>query len=87
MVTADSQPPRTDSIALLIEEFGGPTKFGQACGISENPAPRATDFRRRNSIPNGYWSALVQHAREQGIPGVTLERLATLHKKAECVSS
>jgi hypothetical protein len=85
MVTADSQPA-PDSIARLIAELGGPTKFGQACGFADNPAPRAADFRRRNSIPGSYWSAIVAYAREHKIPGVTLERLAALHKKVECVS-
>lgn len=67
------------TVSDIVEAFGGPAKFGRACGFDRNPASRGSDMRQRGSIPAIYWSRLVEAAKDRGIEGVTLEVLASTH--------
>lgn len=60
----------------IIKAFGGPTKFGHACGFAANPAARGSDMRQRGSIPVAYWQRLIEVAPDYGVKGLTYEVLA-----------
>lgn len=64
------------TIAELFEDFGGPSKVGQAIGVSTE---HAAAMKRRNSIPVTYWPSLIATAREREIAGITYEALVYLH--------
>lgn len=62
-------------IDSLFQAFGGPTKVGEAIGVSRG---HAANMRARGSIPSEYWESLVADAARREIPGVTLEALAKI---------
>jgi hypothetical protein len=62
------------TFGLVIEAFGGPAKFGTAIGI---PAGHARVMKFRDSIPPGYWPAIVSAAIRLRITGITFEMLAS----------
>jgi hypothetical protein len=64
------------SVEDVFEAFGGPSKVGQAVGVSTE---HAAAMKRRGSIPVAYWPALIATARERRISGITYEALALLH--------
>lgn len=61
-----------ESLDSLYRAFGGPAQVGRAISVSTE---HAASMRRRGSIPNVYWQALLSAAKEKGIEGVTLEVL------------
>lgn len=65
-----------ETLAAVFIAFGGPSKVGQAIGISTE---HAAAMKRRNSIPVGYWPLLIEAARERRISGITYESLTHLH--------
>lgn len=67
-----------DNLEALFTAFGGPSKVGQAVGVSTE---HAAAMKRRNSIPVDYWPSLIAAAQERCIAGVTYESLALLHAR------
>lgn len=66
----------------VFREFGGPSKVGQALGISTE---HAAAMKRRKSIPPRYWAALVRVAKERGLP-VSYDALAEIHAQERVAS-
>ena len=64
------------TIADLMDAFGGVTAFGRVIGKSQSAA---SEMKRRGAIHVRYWPAVIAAATARGIPGVTAERLMTLH--------
>lgn len=54
------------AISVLADEIGGV------------PVGVVKQWKRRNSIPSRYWSAIVRAAEARGIDGITIEALARL---------
>jgi hypothetical protein len=78
------------TFGFVIEVFGGPAKFGTAIGI---PAPHARVMKCRDSIPPGYWPAVIAAAAKARLNVTTSEatrlRLAsiTYEMLAGCAAS
>jgi hypothetical protein len=70
-----------DSIAAIIEAFGGSSEFGGVCGFAKNPAARGNDMKQRGSIPQRYWPRLVDEAKRRDLP-ITTETLLKAHAGA-----
>lgn len=68
------------TIEDVFGAFGGPSKVGQAIGVSTE---HAAAMKRRGSIPVGYWPALIAVARERRITGITYESLTHIHADPE----
>ncbi len=64
------------TLAAIFSAFGGASKVGRAIGVSTE---HAASMKRRNSIPVGYWPALVAAAQERQITDITYESLTHLH--------
>lgn len=69
------------SVADIVDQLGGPTKFGEICGFTVNQASRGSDIRRRGSIPVDYWPKIVEIAFERGLQ-ITYETLVQAHTMA-----
>jgi len=67
-----------NSVEDLFRNFGGPSKVGQAIGVSTE---HAAAMKRRRSIPSRYWLPLIQAAEARGI-AVSLEQIAHLHARS-----
>ena len=65
------------TIDELFTVFGGPSKVGQAIGVSTE---HAAAMKRRHSIPSRYWLSLVKAAEGRDI-GLSLENLARLNEQ------
>lgn len=61
---------------FIFEAFGGTGAFARVIG---KPIEHASVIRVRDRIPVAYWQAIVDAAQEQGIEGITYERLVELH--------
>jgi hypothetical protein len=61
----------------IFSAFGGPSKVGQAIGISTE---HAASMKRRRSIPSGYWHVLTEAAKSRGID-LSLDALARIHAR------
>lgn len=66
------------TVAHIIQAFGGPTSFARAIGTTQQ---NATNMKDRGSIPPGFWKAIVDEANRRNIEGLTLEALADLAAK------
>ena len=66
---------RPYSFKEVVHQFGGAARLARVLGIS-NITVRSWAFR--DSIPRDYWPEIARAARHQGIPGMTVERLAQL---------
>lgn len=66
------------TVGELFERCGGPARVGRALGIETE---HAGSFKRRGSIPVGYWKALVEWAVLNEVAGVTYEALALMHAR------
>jgi hypothetical protein len=64
------------TVADLIDEFGGSTKF--AAVIGKGPST-ASEMKRRQSIPVEYWPSIIRAAPSAGIEGLTTDELVRLH--------
>lgn len=62
----------------LIRALGGTAKVADACGVTDGAVSL---WKRRGSIPPGYWSRLITLAADLGDKTVTLESLVRLHTK------
>lgn len=67
----------------VFSAFGGPSKVGQAVGVSTE---HAASMRRRRSIPVKYWPSLVRAARDLELDWITFEALTSLHAEPSCQS-
>lgn len=67
-----------ETVPELIDAFGGPTGFAKV--IDRNPST-ASEMKRSASIRVNYWEMIVDAAKAQRIPGVTLESIARMHIK------
>lgn len=73
-----------DSVDAIITAFGGVSRFGTAVGTTPQAA---SNMRARGSIPAERWTRVVAEAAARGIPGVTLEALATIAAKPRDVAA
>lgn len=64
-----------NSFAELIEQFGGPAKFGRAVGMTPGAAKQA---KRRDRLAVVYFQAAAKAAQDRDIPGVTVRKLVEL---------
>ena len=64
------------TVADLIDQFGGSTKF--AAVIGKGPST-ASEMKRRQSIPVEYWPTIIRAAEGAGIAGLTTDELVRLH--------
>lgn len=64
-----------NSFAELIEQFGGPAKFGRAVGMTPGAAKQA---KRRNRVAVTYFPAVAKAAQDRSIPGVSVKRLVEM---------
>lgn len=69
---------RPYSFREVVNQFGGAARLARVLGISDITV-RSWKFRDR--IPNDYWPEIARAARRQGIPGMTVERLAQLGER------
>ncbi len=63
--------------ARIIDNLGGTTVVADLCGVLPSTV---SNWRQRESIPAKYWRIIAATAAQQGIAGITLERLAKLHE-------
>lgn len=70
------------TISDIIEAFETDANFGRACGVERNPASRAADMRRRESIPVEYWPRLIEAAAALGRDDLTSDVLVRVHADA-----
>ena len=61
----------------IFSAFGGPSKVGQAIGISTE---HAASMKRRRSIPSCYWHVLTEAAKSRDID-LSLDALARIHAR------
>ena len=61
----------------VIDAWPSTRAFGDDVGTTDS---HVRTMRARNSIPSGFWEALVKKAAEQGRPEITLELLAAIAK-------
>lgn len=52
----------------IIDALGGNVAFCRKVGITDEHRFRATDFKRRNSIPVAYWPGIIKAGRAEGLP-------------------
>lgn len=52
------------TVADLVDRFGGPAEFARAIG--KRPST-ASEMKRRRSVPISHWPALIVAAQEKGI--------------------
>lgn len=64
-----------NTFAELIEQFGGPAKFGRAVGMTPGAAKQA---KRRDRLSVEYFPAVAKAAQDRAIPGVTVKRLVEM---------
>lgn len=64
-----------DDFRALIKQLGGAGPVARAAGKESGTGRQ---WKLRGYIPVDYWPALVDLAARQGIPGVTLDKLASL---------
>lgn len=65
-----------DPVLSIFAALKGPAAVGRIIG---KPVEHTTLMRRRRSIPVAYWPALIAHAEEMQIPGVTYADLVAAH--------
>lgn len=68
------------TVAQIIDQFPSLADFGQICGFEKNPEQRASDMKRRDSIPSRYWSSIVDGANKIGIK-IDYKTLAEAHEE------
>jgi hypothetical protein len=62
----------------IINRLGGTKKAAEICGVS---LPAVT-YWRTVGIPPKHWPAIVAHAKEHGIDGVTFDAIETARRAA-----
>lgn len=65
-----------NSVAILIDRFGGNTRFAEIIGKAPSTA---SEMKRRRSIPVDYWPAIIAAAPAYGIEGLDSEFLMKIH--------
>lgn len=65
-------------IKSLILKLGGPTKVADVLGKGPSTV---SEMGRRGAIQSEYWRELIDHAKEQGVEGVTADHLVDLHAR------
>jgi hypothetical protein len=68
---------KLETVDDLFAAFGGPTTVARALNL--RGASTASEMRRRQSIPVGYWRHLIEIAPDFGVVGLTLEKLVAMH--------
>ncbi|MFO1080828.1 MAG: hypothetical protein U1E23_09410 [Reyranellaceae bacterium] len=63
------------SFCDLIDKLGGPVVLAPVLGQTQDAVRK---MRARNRVAPMHWRALIDLAREQGVRGVTVERIAAL---------
>lgn len=66
------------TVADLIEAFGGPSQFGKIIGKGPSTA---SEMKRSGSIRVEYWPAIIGAAQARLIEGITYESLALMHAR------
>jgi hypothetical protein len=69
---------RIMTVPEIVDAFGGPTKFGRACGFHKHPGARGWDIRKRESIPVEYWPNVLREGKRLGL-GITSDVLVAAH--------
>ena len=74
-----------DTFPEVIDALGGPGKLASAI---KAPYQTVAAWKQRNSIPAGYWDAIVAAARRTDPPvALTLDDLARIAKKRSAVDA
>lgn len=76
---------KLDTVDDVFVAFGGPTAIARLLDLKG--ASTASEMRRRRSIPVEYWRRLVELAADNGAPGLTYDKLVTMHSKPATAAS
>lgn len=66
------------TIDELIDGLGGTNSVASRLGVEPNTV---SSWKRRRSVPSGYWASLVRIGADLGRADVTFEALASLHER------
>jgi hypothetical protein len=84
-------PPSPQSIAELIDRFGGPAKFASTLNEVDPSLDlkrgTATEMKRRSRIAVDYWPAIIEAAKRAGIAKITPDLLMNLNTAGENVGA